>query len=187
MTFTRLGRGDALAAIAALALLLVMAMDWYTTKEGQQLRDDSKLVVPQLNNQTTPSLKDQAESAAQAFEKNAWQADGLIDRVILATMLAAIVLALAAAVLRAADRPPRAASASALASLAGILAFVLIAYRIFQPPGLNDAAVVKAGAPLALLCTALITIGARIATIAERDRGRSAPGDEAEPAPTIAA
>ena len=31
MTFTRLGRGDLLAMVAALALLLVMALDWYTT------------------------------------------------------------------------------------------------------------------------------------------------------------
>jgi hypothetical protein len=187
VTFTRLGRGDVLAALAALALLLVMAMDWYTTKEGQQLRDDSKLVVPQLNNEVTPSIKEQAENAAEAFEKNAWQADALIDRIILVAMLAAILLALAAAVLRAAGRRPRAPSVSALASIAGLVVFVLIAYRIFQPPGLNDAAVVKAGAPLALLCTALITIGARIATIAEREPPREAPGDETEPAPTIAA
>ena len=187
MTFSRLGRGDALAALAALALLLVMAMDWYTTKEGQQLRDDAELVVPQLDREVSPSLKDQAEAAAEGFEKNAWQANALIDRLILIAMLAAIVLALAAAVLRAAGRPPKAPSASALAALAGFVAFLLIAYRIFQPPGLNEAAVVKLGAPLALLCTALITIGARIATIAEREPGADPPGDEAEPAPTIAA
>jgi hypothetical protein len=187
VTFTRLGRGDLLAAIAALALLFVMAIDWYTTKEGQQLRDDSKLILPQLNNEVSPSLKQQAESAAQGFEKNAWQAHALIDRLILLAMLAAIVLALAAAVLRAADRVSRARRARAFTSIAGIVAFVLIAYRIFQPPGLNDAAVVKAGAPLALLCTALITIGARIATISERRTDGEPPGEPDEPAPTIAA
>ncbi|MEA2404080.1 MAG: hypothetical protein QOE08_727 [Thermoleophilaceae bacterium] len=187
MTFTRLGRGDLLAAVAALALLFVMAMDWYTTKEGQQIRDDSKLILPQLNNEVTPSLKQQAESAAQKFEKNAWQAHALIDRLILLAMLAAIVLALAAAVLQAADRRDRARRVSALTSFVALAAFVLIAYRIFQPPGLNDAAVVKAGAPLALLCTALITIGARIATISDRRREGEAPGEPDEPAPTIAA
>ena len=187
MTFARLGRGDALAALAALALLLVMAMDWYTTEEGQQLRDDSKLVVPQLDREVSPSIKEQAEAAAEGFEKNAWQADALIDRILLAAMLVAIVLALAAAVLRAAGRTPRAPSASALAALAGFVAFVLIAYRIFQPPGLNEAAVVKAGAPLGLLCAALITIGARIATIGEREGGPAPPREDEEPAPTIAA
>jgi hypothetical protein len=45
----------------------------------------------------------------------------------------------------------------------GLLACVLIVYRIIQPPGLNSAAVVKPGAPLGLLCVGLLAVGARIA------------------------
>ena len=38
MTFLRLNRWDWLAFVAALALLLVMSADWYTTRQGQECR-----------------------------------------------------------------------------------------------------------------------------------------------------
>jgi hypothetical protein len=169
MTFTRLGRGDLLAMIAALVLLLVMALDWYSTKQGEQIRHDQGLVQPSINRADDPKVSTQLGEAADMQEKNAWQADALIDRLILIGMLAAAALALVAAWARAADRQVRIGrwSPSAVASAVGLATCALLVYRISQPPGLNAAAVVKAGAPLGLLCVGLLTIGARVAARGE--------------------
>jgi purine-cytosine permease-like protein len=168
MTFLRLGRGDLLAMIAALALLLVMATDWYTTKAGDQARDIASKVQPQVNAETVPSESKKEAAFADTQEKNAWQADGLIDRLILIALLAAVALALVAAWGKAAGKNLGPPSPSALASVVGLVACVLIVYRILQPPGLNAAAVVKAGAPLGLVCAGLLALGARVAVRDER-------------------
>jgi hypothetical protein len=173
VTFTRLGRGDLLAMIAALALLLVMATDWYSTKLGEQARHDQALILPQINrSEDNPKESTRQGEFADTQEKNAWQADGLIDRVILVALVASVALALAGAWARAADRRILIArwSPSALASVVGLVACAMLVYRILQPPGLNEAAVVKAGAPLGLLCAGLLTIGARVAARAERGK-----------------
>lgn len=180
MTFTRLGRGDLLAMVAALALLLVMATDWYTTAVGENARDIQGKIQPKLNDQVEPSISAREGEVADSQEKNAWQADALIDRVVLVALLAAAVLALIAAYLRAANRRLGPPSPSALASLVGLAAAMLLVYRILQPPGLNAAAVVKPGAPLGLVCVGLLAVGARVAALAERRPPAGA--EEAAPA-----
>jgi hypothetical protein len=171
MTFTRLGRGDLLAMVAALALLLVMATDWWTTKLGEQARDVQSKILPQVNNDgSTPTESAKEGAFADSQEKNAWQAGALIDRLILIALVAAAVLAIVAAWARAADRRLGPPSPSAVASIVGLAACLMLVYRILQPPGLNAAAVVKAGAPLGLLCVGLLTIGARVAARGERAR-----------------
>ncbi|MFL5519280.1 MAG: hypothetical protein ACJ8DJ_24235 [Gemmatimonadales bacterium] len=156
--------------VAALALLLVMAMDWYTTKAGEAARDAAPKVEPQVNVETDPSESSKLNTFAETQEKTAWQADGVIDRLILIALLAAVVCAVVAAWLAAAGKSIGPPSPSALASVFGLLACVLIVYRIIQPPGLNSAAVVKAGAPLGLLCVGVLALGARIAVRSERVR-----------------
>ena len=84
--------------------------------------------------------------------------------------MASVALALVAAWARAADRRLGPPSPSALASIVGLVACLMIVYRILQPPGLNAAAVVKPGAPLGLLCVGLLTIGARVAARGETKR-----------------
>ncbi len=187
MTFTRLSRGDLLAMVAALALLLVMATDWYTTKVGENARDIQGKIQPQLNNQTVPSLSAKEGEVADSQEKNAWQADGLIDRVILIALVGSAALAIVAAYARAADRRIGPPSPSALASLVALLAAMLIVYRILQPPGLNAAAVVKPGAPLGLVCVGLLAVGARAATRGERNTPNPGAAASEEPAPTASA
>jgi hypothetical protein len=167
MTFTRLGRGDLLAMVAALALLLVMAMDWYTTQLGEQARDTQGKIEPSINRQTVPSASEKEAEFAETQEKTAWQADGLIDRLILIALLAAALLALVAAWARAAGRSLGPPSPSALATVVGVVAVMMLVYRILQPPGLNAGAVVKAGAPLGLVCVGLLTIGTRVASRGE--------------------
>ena len=168
MTFTRLNRGELLAMIAALALLLVMEMDWYTTKPGEVARDAASKVQPQVNVETVPSETQKLNTFAETQEKTAWQADGLIDRVILIALLGAALSAIVAAWLKAAGKSIGPPSPSALASVFGLVASVLIVYRILQPPGLNAAAVVKAGAPLGLLCVGLVAFGSRVAVREKR-------------------
>jgi hypothetical protein len=173
VTFTRLGRGDLLAMIAALALLLVMATDWYSTKLGEQARHDQSLILPQINqSEDNPKESTRQGEFADTQEKNAWQANALIDRLILIALVASVALALVAAWARAADRRIVVArlSPSALASIVGLLACLMLVYRILQPPGLNEAAVVKVGAPLGLVCVGLLTIGARVAARGEQPK-----------------
>ena len=171
MNYTRLLRADVIAALAAFALLFVMAMDWYSTAAGDEARRIESLADPgsgALSGEPERRVQEDASIAAEEEEKNAWQATGAIDRVLLVFLLATAVLALAAAYLRAAGKrfsPP--ATPSALAALAAVVAGLLVAYRIIQEPGFDDATVVKAGAPLALVVLGLIALAARVAVRAE--------------------
>ena len=71
MTFTRLGRGDLLAMLAALALLLVMATDWYSTERGERARHDQSLILPQLNrDEDNPKESTRQGEFADTQEKN---------------------------------------------------------------------------------------------------------------------
>jgi hypothetical protein len=171
MTFTRLRLADWVAFVAALALLLVMATDWYTTKAGAEFRRDAGLAISgaQTHGQG-PDLKSAYTQAANNDEKNAWQENRAIDRLILIALLVAAGAAVFAAFARAAGRrfkPP--SSPSTVASIAGAAAVVMLAYRILQPPGWNPGAVVKIGAPLGLLCVTVLALAERVAVHNERD------------------
>jgi peptidoglycan/LPS O-acetylase OafA/YrhL len=166
VSFRRLTPGHVVALVGALVLLLVMAPDWYTDKAGEQDRDLQGKVAPQLNTQSVPSESAKLAEAAEAHEKNAWQAPGAIDKVILLGLLATVVLAVASAYMRAAGRER---TPIGLVTVVGLVTAALIAYRIIQPPGFNEAAVVKWGAPAGLVCVGLVTLGSRIAARAERE------------------
>jgi hypothetical protein len=155
VTFARLRTADWLAMIAALALLMVMAADWYSTVEGDQARKIEHSIpsnTPGEAGQDLRDYKNDARVVAESQERNAWQARGLIDRVILIVLLAAVALAIAAGFLRAAGRrfePPL--TPSALAAIAAGVGALLVTYRIVQEPGIDSFSTVKAGAPLALI------------------------------------
>jgi peptidoglycan/LPS O-acetylase OafA/YrhL len=166
VNFRRLTPGHVLALVAALVLLLFMAPDWYTDKVGERDRDLQGQVAPQLNTQSVPSESEKLAEDAETHEKNAWQAPAAIDKVILLGLLATVLLAVASAFLRAAGRER---TPMPLLTIIGLVTAALIAYRIIQPPGLNEAAVVKWGAPAGLVCVGLATLGARMATRAERE------------------
>ena len=189
MTFGRMYRGDAVALIAAFALLIVMPMTWYTTKVGEDLRQESGQFLPQVNRELVPSPSQEAAQAAAAQEKNAYRANGAVDRLLLVSLIAAAGFAIAAAFLRAAGRRfQTSVTPSALAAGAGLVACVLLAYRILEPPGLHAAAVVKAGALLALLCVGVLTIGARFGMLNEaRDAKEAAASPDAAAPPDQAA
>lgn len=166
MTFTRLLRADAVAMIAALLLLFVMALDWYTTNLGEEARKQEKLAQPRggAGGEIDRKIDEEAPIVAENEERNAWQADGAIDRLILLGLLTTIVLAVGAAYLRAAGRrfePPM--TPSAFAAVSAAITALLVAYRIIQEPGFDEATVVKAGAPLSLIVLAVIALACRSA------------------------
>ncbi len=182
MTLQRLTRGDVIAAVAALLLLLSMSLDWYGTGKG----DDARRIqdrVEQRDNATgsgevTRNLEETARLTAEAEEKTAWQAYGFTDLVL----FAAAALALGAAFMRVARRrfdPP--ASPSGMAAVVGTVGTVLVAYRIVQEPGNDSVTTVKFGVVLGLLAVAALSLGALSALKAEQDGSAWAEPQEPEP------
>jgi hypothetical protein len=188
LTFARVLRPDVVAMVAALALLLVMATDWYSTTLGNDARQIQKISTPEkgaVANEAESLRRDDAKFLAQSQEKNAWQLDSGIDRLILVFLLGTIILAVGAAWLRAAGRrfEPPGTPSTAAAGLA-LLTGLLVVYRIIQEPGDDSITVVKAGAPIAVALLAVIALACRQAMRAEEDGSAwPEPAPEPEPAP----
>lgn len=188
MTFSRVLRSDVVAMVAALALLFVMALDWYSTTLGERAREVEKLSEPSggsVADDTQRENKESAAEAAQAEEKTAWQASGLIDRLILIGLLGTVVLAVGGAWLRAAGRrfEPPSTPATATAVVATVTG-LLVAYRIIQEPGFDDTTTVQAGAPLALVVLGVIALASR-ESMRREDAGTAWSDEPAtEPEPT---
>ncbi len=165
MTFSRLLRSDTVAMLAARVLLLVMALDWYSSTLGERAREIEKLSEPTGGTVADDTQRENQEAAAeqaQREEKNAWQVSGLIDRLILVGLLGTVVLAVGGAWLRAAGRrfEPPSSPATATAVVATVTG-LLVAYRIIQEPGFDESTTVQAGAPLSLVVLAVIALASR--------------------------
>lgn len=188
MSFDRLLRADWVAMAAALVLLFVMAMDWYSTVSGEEARRIEAISDPSggAGGEVERRLQDDARLIAEGEERNAWQASGAIDRLILIGLLATVALAIASAFLRAAARrfdPPL--TPIALAGVLAVVTALLVAYRTIQEPGLDAGTTVEAGAPLALVALGAIGLAARAAMRAEED-GSAWHQPVPDAAPTIA-
>lgn len=168
--------GHLVAAVAALALLFVMAMDWYGTATGDEARRIERLTDDPsgaLGGEVDRQVNERAREVGEREERNAWQADGAIDRVILAVLLAAAALALVTAFTRwLGARPARGVGPTGLTALLAAAGCVLVAYRIVQEPGIDQATTVKLGAPLALVPLAAIALGAAAALKADEQGER---------------
>ena len=83
------GRGGwhLVAFLAALALILAMSLDWYTTEQGEEFRRVEENAGGAR--QVEPDLDERAAQAAEAQEKTAWQADAFVDRLIVLACLVA--------------------------------------------------------------------------------------------------
>ena len=189
MNLERLLRADIVAGVAALALLFVMATDWYSTNIGNEARRIEQLSEPQggAGGQLERENREDARLAAEQEERNAWQESGTIDRAILLGLLATVILALASAVLRAAGRrfePP--GTPTTATAMAATLTALLVAYRTIQEPGFDEATTIESGAPLAIIVLAVIALACRSAMEAEAD-GSAWLEPEAAPDPVPAA
>jgi hypothetical protein len=162
VSFTRLRAAHWVAFLAALALLFVTAMDWYSTTTGDEARRIEELAEPEgaAGGQVEREVQQRARETAEGAEKNAWQADGAIDRLILIGLLLTAALAVVAGF--AAARNPDSTALAGLAGVSAAITALLVTYRIFQEPGFDASTTVKAGAPVALLVLGVIAIASAI-------------------------
>ena len=186
MTFLRLSRWDWLAFAAALGLLLSMSFVWWTTNQAEECRRVADAqTAPEFGGPQSREIDRKVESDAERcvakHDKTAWSAPSFVDVIVLLALLTAIASAIAAAFLRAAERSfGTKRTPTELAAYAGLAATLLILYRVLQPPGLNDAAVVKPAAIVGLVLAGLLTITARSASVVERESA-AASGDAQPP------
>jgi drug/metabolite transporter (DMT)-like permease len=170
MSFERLRAADWIALAAALALIVVMALDWYSTEQGREARRIERFSEPSgaQGGEVERQVQERAREAAEEREKNAWQADAAIDRVILLVLLATFVLAVVTAFVRAASsRSGSPASWSGLTALAATVAAALVAYRMVQEPGFDAGSTVEVGAPLALIALGVLALASAMALRSE--------------------
>jgi hypothetical protein len=186
--FERLARGQVVAAVAALVLLLVMAMDWYGSQEADlahQIGDSAQTSGPG-SGEAGRAVKADADRIIARDEKNAWQEDDTLGRVILALLLLSVFLPLFAAAHRAAGRrsePPW--TPNAFAALVAAFTALLVAYRIVNEPGSDVTTTIKIGAPLGLLALVGVGLGAAWGFQGEADWAemRRKASDPANPVP----
>lgn len=153
-----------MAGIAALGLLLVtVGMDWYGTTQGDEAREIEEQTEGASGAESGEIQRNVHERAAEVADREtdkAWEADGLIDRVILVLLGATIVLAVVTWFTRSlGGRPTKGLGPAGACALLASVTAVLVAYRIIQEPGFDDATTVKAGPVVALLLLAAIAIG----------------------------
>jgi len=189
MTFERLTIGDAIAWLAALALLLFTAVDWYSTVQGNEARQIQHDVTPQgaLGGDVARDIQQQAQETANGDEKNLWQEHRAVDRLILVVLLGAAFAAATAATLRVADKRFSGwLTPSAIAALLAAAGALLVLYRLGNQPGDDAATTLKSGPWLALAALGVLGFGASLAAKAERDGKAWKDEPEATPAPSPA-
>jgi peptidoglycan/LPS O-acetylase OafA/YrhL len=153
LTFARLRPADWVVFVAALALLFTTAADWYSTTSGEEARKVQELARPddgQPSGETEAEVEREAGALAESKERNAWQEDGSLDRILLICLLATTALGVAAAFWRASGREAKGLGPFAIAGAAACVTALLVLYRILQEPGFDETTTVKIGAPLAL-------------------------------------
>src|SRR4051794_34961476 len=138
-----------------------MAMDWY----GSHAADLAHQVGNTANTsgaqagEAGRALKEDADAVISRDEKNAWQEKDSLDRILLILLLASVFVPLFAAGHRAAGRraePPW--TPSAFAAIVSAAAALLVAFRIINEPGNDVTTTIKLGAPLGLICLAVIGV-----------------------------
>jgi hypothetical protein len=132
---SRLRPGELIAAAGGVALLVVMFLDWYAAGG-------------------TTSVGGQSISVSVGF--TAWEAFGITDILLALAALIAIGLAVLTATRRSPALP---VAASVITATTGILATLLVLYRILNQPGPNEFIEVKFPAFLGFLCVLAILAG----------------------------
>jgi hypothetical protein len=180
LTFVRLRLSDWVVFLAALALLLTTAADWYSTQAGEEARKIEQNARPeegQPSGQAQTEVENAARALAEGQEKNAWQEDaGAIDRIILICLLATSALGVLAAFWRAGGGEARGIGPYGWAGLIASATALLVLYRILQEPGFDELTTVKIGAPLALGVLGVLAFASATSL-------RDAPRADPEPTP----
>jgi hypothetical protein len=114
LDFRHLTRGEQIAGLAGVALLVIMLVfKWYGVRTEGVLDENGAVIT------------------SEGGTRNAFQAFTVTDFVLLLTALAAIALPLWTAAGRQLARP---IAPDAIVAALGILAFALIAFRLISPP-----------------------------------------------------
>jgi len=179
LTFARLRPADWVVFVAALALLFTTAPDWYSTTRGEEARQIQER-AGSSDGQVEREVEEDAGALAEGQERNAWQEDGLIDRIILIGLLATSALGVLAAFWRASGRESDGLGPFALAGLVACVTALLVLYRVIQEPGFDELTTVKIGAPLAL---GILGVMAFACATALRDDSRGEAREAREPTP----
>jgi drug/metabolite transporter (DMT)-like permease len=172
VSLARLTRGHVVAAVAALALLLVMAMNWYGSTDADFARKAAAAANPTgaTAGEVGRELRDEADQIIARDEKNPWHETAAIDRLLLVLLLLTVALPLVAAALRADGRrfePPF--TPAAFAAVSAVLAALLLAYRLVQEPGPDSHTTIKPGALIGLGLLAVVGLGSAYAFQREAD------------------
>jgi hypothetical protein len=153
VSFARLRVAHWVVFVAAVALLFTTAVDWYSTKAGEEARRVQEQARPADDleaGQTQRELEEDAGLLAEGQERNAWAEDGLLDRLILICLLGTSALGVATAFWRAHEPATGRTGIYAAAGSAASATALLVLYRILQEPGVDEVTTVQVGAPLAL-------------------------------------
>jgi hypothetical protein len=140
MDVGRLRTGELIAGISGLALLVILFLNWYG--------------IPDVDNGVNiEGLRGFAEAGGADTSFNAWQSFDFIDIILLLTSIVAVGLAVATASARTVALP---VAASAVTAGLGIIATLLVLYRVIDPP--EDAAR-EYGVFLGLAAAAGVAVG----------------------------
>lgn len=121
LDFTKLSRGERMAGIAGIALIMgMLAFKWYGVKGGG---------VVHLSGFSTPD----ADSQNLFDSRNAFQSFTFVDLILLVTALAAIALPLLSASGRGVSLS---IAPGMIVALLGVVSVVVIVIRIISPPDL---------------------------------------------------
>jgi hypothetical protein len=164
MDVSRLRSGELIAGVSGVALFIIMFFSWFGAGDapGAQF----------------------AEAAGFDTTATAWQSFDIIDLILLLTVIVSVGLALATAAARTVALP---VAASAITAGLGIVATILVLYRIIDPP---EEASREFGVYLGLIASAGIALGGWLAmqeegttfaAAAEQARDRFGGGDGAPP------
>jgi hypothetical protein len=132
---SRLRPGEVVAAVGGVALLVVMFLDWYAAGGPTDLGG-------------------RRIDVSVGF--TAWEAFGITDILLALAALTAIATAVVTATRRSPALP---VAGSVVTSAAGVLATLLVLYRILNQPGPNEFIEVKLPAFLGFVCALAIAAG----------------------------
>jgi hypothetical protein len=177
----RLRLGQVVAFVAALALMFIMAGNWYSTYDGVRAREIEQRAGQGVEpwGRLDQSAVDDARDIAQKAERNAWRISSFLDALVLVSLLVAVALAIAAAALQAAGRtfdPGR--SPSVFAGYAALVAFLLVAVQTVVRLGSPTSPYVfQVGLPLGAIALGAIAFGSAMAVRDATSEGERAGGE----------
>jgi hypothetical protein len=142
----KLGQGALIAAVSGVALFIIMFFAWFGAPgPADEAIEQANEIAEQFGGQ---AVTEEIDTTA-----NAWQSFDLIDLVLFLAVLVSIGMAVLTASGASASLP---VAGSAITAGIGAFAFLLVLYRILDPPAEADREI---GVFLGLLATAGIAVG----------------------------